>query len=133
MGRRVLPLLCVLACLAAGTPGTAQEGHPLTGTWGGDWGPSATERNHLTFVMNWDGDKVTGVINPGPDAVQLASVFLDVANWTVRIEGDAKDASGKPVRVIAEGKLEDISSPHRSIAGTWRQGTTSGDFRITRD
>jgi hypothetical protein len=83
--------------------------------------------------MNWDGEKVTGVINPGPDQAPLASVFLDVTNWTVRIEADAKDSSGKPVRVIAEGKLEDITSPHRRIAGTWRQGTTNGDFRITRD
>jgi len=133
MRRRVLPLFCLVACLALGTPAIAQEGHPLTGTWGGDWGPTATQRNHVTFVMNWDGEKVTGVINPGPDQAPLASVFLDVTNWTVRIEADAKDAGGKPVRVIAEGKLEDISSPHRRIAGTWRQGTTNGDFRITRD
>src|SRR5688572_11799551 len=133
MRRRVLPLLCLVAGLAVGTVGIAQEGHPLTGTWGGDWGPTATQRNHVTFVMNWDGEKVTGVINPGPDQAPLATVFLDVTNWTVRIEADAKDAGGKPVRVIAEGKLEDITSPHRRIAGSWRQGTTNGDFRITRD
>ena len=133
MRRRVVPLVCLVACLAVGTSGIAQEGHPLTGTWGGDWGPTATQRNHVTFVMNWDGEKVTGVINPGPDQAPLASVFLDVTNWTVRIEADAKDSTGKPVKIMAEGRLEDISSAHRRIAGTWRQGTTNGDFRITRD
>jgi len=112
---------------------SAQEGHPLTGTWGGDWGASATQRNHLTFVMNWDGKNVTGTINPGPDSITLASVFLDVANWTVRFEADAKDAAGKPVHISAEGKLEDISSYHRKITGSWMQGTTRGDFKLTRD
>jgi hypothetical protein len=108
--------------------GFAQEGHPLTGTWTGDWGPSATQRNHVTIVMNWDGANVTGTINPGPDSVPIASVFLDVTNWTVRIEAD-----GKAGHISAEGRLEDIASPHRKLSGTWRQGNTKGDFRISRD
>jgi len=110
-----------------------QEGHPLTGTWTGDWGPSAAQRTHITLVMNWDGKNVTGTINPGPDAVNLGSVILDVTNWTVRIEANAKDASGKPVRISVEGKLEDLTNPHRKLSGTWMQGTTKGDFRLIRD
>ena len=58
--------------------------------------------------MNWDGKNVTGMINPGPDSIPIASVFVDVANWTVRIEADTKDKSGKPVHIAAEGKLEDL-------------------------
>jgi hypothetical protein len=114
-------------------PLAAQEGHPLTGTWAGDWGATATQRNHLTFVMEWDGQKVTGVINPGPDAIALGSVYVDYSSWTVRFEADAKDSSGKPVRIAAEGRLEDIGSSHRKITGTWQQGNAKGDFRITRD
>ena len=64
----------------------AQQGHPLSGTWTGDWGPNPTQRTHVTIVMDWDGKQVTGQINPGPDSVPLASVFVDVTNWTVRIE-----------------------------------------------
>jgi len=105
----------------------------MTGTWAGDWGASATQRNHLTLIMNWDGKNVTGVINPGPDSIQLGSVYLDVTNWMVRIEADTKDATGKAVHVSAEGKLEDISSPHRKITGSWQQGTVKGDFRLVRD
>jgi hypothetical protein len=106
----------------------AQQGHPLTGTWSGDWGASPTQRNQMTFVMNWDGKNVTGIINPGPDAIPISSVYVDVTNWTVRIEADAKGA-----HISAEGRLEDIGSYHRTIKGTWHQGTVTGDFRLTRD
>ena len=98
---------CGLACLGIVVSGIAQEGHPLTGTWSGDWGPTTSQRNHLTFVMNWDGKNVTGTINPGPDSIPVGSVLLDVTNWTVRIEADAKDQSGRAVHIAAEGKLED--------------------------
>ena len=82
--------------------------------------------------MNWDGKNVTGTINPGPDAVSVANIFLDVTNWTVRIEADGKAQSGA-VHISAEGRLEDIGSAHRRITGTWSQGSVKGDFRITRD
>src|SRR5580698_700779 len=81
--------------------GFSQQGHPLTGTWSGDWGASPTQRTQVTVVMNWDGKNVTGIINPGPDAIPIASVFVDVTNWTVRIEADAKDSSGKTVHITA--------------------------------
>jgi hypothetical protein len=131
---RAFHLLLFISCLAIAAIGVAQEGHPLTGTWTGDWGGgSAGQRTHLTLVMSWDGKAVTGTINPGPDAIQLGNVVLDVTNWTVRIEADGKDQSGKPVHISAEGKIEDLSSAHRKLAGTWTQGTTKGDFRLTRD
>jgi len=133
MWKRTFRLVRFLACLGVVASGLAQEGHPLTGTWSGDWGPNATQRNHLTFVLNWDGKNVTGTINPGPDSIPIGSVFLDVTNWTVRFEADTKDQSGRQVHISAEGRLEDIASWHRKIIGTWNQGTTKGDFRLTRD
>jgi len=117
--------------VAAAAP--AQQGHPLTGTWIGDWGPNATQRTHLTFVLTWDGDKVSGTINPGPDAIALGNVAVNVTNWTIRFEADTKDKSGSPVHISAEGRVENLGSAHRTIAGSWRQGTTTGDFKITRD
>jgi hypothetical protein len=109
----------------------AQEGHPLTGTWSGDWGPGATQRTHITMVMAWDGKTISGTINPGPDAIPVEAIALDVVNWTVRFEATAKGAS--PTRISAEGRLDDIASTHRTITGTWRQGTAKGDFKLTRD
>jgi hypothetical protein len=119
---------CLLACLTLAVVALAQQGHPLTGTWTGDWGASPTQRNQMTFVMNWDGKNVTGIINPGPDAIPISSVYVDVTNWTVRIEAEAKGT-----HISAEGRLEDIGSYHRTIKGTWHQGTVTGDFRLTRD
>ena len=133
MQRGVFHLILVLACMGVVLSALAQEGHPLTGTWSGDWGPTATQRNHITFVMNWDGKNITGTINPGPDAIPIGSVFVDVTNWNVRIEADAKDQAGKPVHIAAEGRLDDIGSYHRRLTGTWLQGTTKGDFKLTRD
>lgn len=132
MRRRFVTLLAFIWLGVAGQ-GVAQEGHPLTGTWAGDWGPSVSERNHLTIVLAWDGKNVTGTINPGPDAAPIGSVFLDVTNWTIRFEADGKDRSGASAHISVEGRLEDIGSAHRKITGTWRQGSVKGDFRITRD
>lgn len=107
----------------------AQEGHPLTGTWIGDYGFPGGPRTHVTVVMNWDGKKVSGIVNPGPNAVPLEDVFIDFATWTVRMQVQAADGTA----IIAEGKLEDLASAHRSIRGTFRQGAQTGDFRLTRD
>lgn len=125
---------CLIASVIAlgAASALAQEGHPLTGTWSGDWGPGTSQRTHITMVMTWDGKTVSGTINPGPDAVAVPAIALDVTNWTIRFEADAKGASG-PVRISAEGRLDDLASSHRTITGTWRQGTTKGDFKLTRD
>ncbi len=127
-----LALIGLLVCFASLSP-RAQEGHPLTGTWSGDWGPTAAARTHITMVMAWDGKTLTGTINPGPDATAVDAIFLDVTTWTIRFEASTKDASGAQVQVAAEGRLEDIASPHRTITGTWRQGATTGTLKLTRD
>ncbi len=133
MRARTFLLASLVACFFAVVSGFAQEGHPLKGTWSGDWGSSADNRTHLTFVMNWDGKNVTGIVNPGPNSFPIKSVVLDVTNWTVRIEADTKDPSGASVAITAQGKLEDLESYHRTLTGTWRQGATQGDFKLTRD
>jgi len=128
--RRLLIAVAVVSLL---TSVRAQEGHPLTGTWGGDWGATAAERTRVTIVMNWDGKAITGLLNPGPDQSPLGTVAFDPATWMVRLDADTKDASGRPVHMAAEGKLEDIASYHRTLTGTWTQGATKGTFKLTRD
>ena len=122
----------VFVCLGAASSAFAQEGHPLTGTFSGDWGSAAGPRNHVTLVMKWDGQNVTGIVNPGPNSAPL-NVSVDYATWVVRIQAETKDATGRPVRIEAEGKLEEMGSARRRLVGTWRQGETSGNFRVIRE
>jgi hypothetical protein len=122
-----------MAALVLGLSAFAQEGHPLTGVWYGDWGPSATHRNQITIIMEWNGKNVTGIIDPGPDAIPIKTATLDSKTWTVRIEADAKNSAGAVVPYVAEGKLENIGSYNRTLTGTWNHGNVRGDFKITRD
>jgi hypothetical protein len=54
----------------------AQEGHPLKGTWIGDWGPNRTTRNQVFITMDWDGKMITGMINPGTDNIPIRMATL---------------------------------------------------------
>jgi hypothetical protein len=113
-------------------PLLSQEGHPLVGTWHGNWGANAKDRNDVTVVMNWDGKNISGMINPGPGSLKLSGT-LDPSNWTVHLLADGKDASGKPLHVEIEGKIENLTNVRRYVVGTWTEGATKGDVKITRD
>lgn len=129
MRKRAIPAGCLAAFLTIVLAGIAQEGHPLTGTWSGDWGPNLDERNHVTLVVEYDGDEIGGLINPGPDSVEVDRIALDPTDWTVRIQ--ASGPGGENIR--AEGRLDNLESYHRTLSGTWRQGSVEGDFKLTRD
>jgi hypothetical protein len=145
---RLICLTCFLLC-AASAP--AQEGHPLRGVWVGYWGPTATVQSRIVVLMDHDGKTVSGVFNPGPNAVPLKVARLDITPGTpapnrdvaailpifkVHFEVDAKDAKGNPVSIVADGTLQNTALPNRWIEGTWMQ--TSGgkavksEFKITR-
>ena len=65
----VLPAIWLVCALAPGVP--AQEGHPLTGSWHGEW-HTASEKHPLLFYMKWNSKAVEGTINPGPNAIPPA-------------------------------------------------------------
>jgi len=130
--RRVVALLAV--AMAGFTFAlVAQEGHPLTGTWHGDYGTSATQRTQMVFLMHWDSKKVEGKINPGANSIPLKTATLDASKWTVHFEADMKDAAGKPMPMVFDGKLDNVGSYNRTITGTWTSGAQKGDFKLTRD
>jgi hypothetical protein len=134
--RRVAAVLaCVLIYMFAGFAVTmlAQEGHPLTGTWHGDYGTSATQRTPVVFLMHWDSKKVEGKINPGANSVPLTAATLDPSKWGVHLEADMKDSAGKPMHMVFDGKLDNVGSYNRTITGTWTSGAQKGDFKLTRD
>ena len=123
----------LMMALAVALPASAQFGHPLKGSWTGDWGTSKENRTHVVLELNWDGKAITGTINPGPNSVRMQKASLDPETWAVHLEADGKDASGQTVRYTIDGKLENIGSYQRVITGTWMQGATKGDFKITRN
>ncbi len=121
------------ACLVVGAAAAAQYGHPLKGTWIGDWGPTRDNRTHVLLDIHWDGKALAGTLNPGPNAAPLQKLTLDVDAWTIHFEADGKDKSGNVVRSVVDGKLENIGAFQRFITGTWTQGSVKGDFKVTRN
>jgi len=126
-------LFLILIGSMLATAASAQEGHPMTGTWAGEWGPDKAHRNQVTIIMNWDGKTISGMINPGPDKVLIKTATLDTSKWMFHLEADAKDPTCAMQHFVAEGKLENIGSYTRTVTGTYTYGTTKGDFKITRD
>lgn len=144
----VRAVLSSIVFLALGIASAAQEGHPLAGTWYGDYG-TGRQRMDLTIVMKWDGRVVSGTINPGPDAVPLAMVALNITpgkpapegqdsttgippKFHVRLEADLPDAAGGKSRIVFEGDIRNPVAGNRRIEGTWRRGDQTGTFQIRR-
>ena len=132
MRSRAFLLVSLIAILAIAVSAVAQEGHPLKGTWLGDWGPNKNDRNQITVVMDWDGKQITGQVNPGPNALPLKNATLDPKGWVVHFEADTKNAAGQPVHYVVDGKIENLGLYNRSIVGTWVHDNVKGDFRIQR-
>lgn len=129
---RLFRVVAVCAILAAAATASAQYGHPLKGSWSGDWGASATNRIHVLLDLDWDGKAVSGTLNPGANGVALKTT-LDPATWMVHFEGDGKDKSGAAVHYVIDGKVENLGAFARFISGTWTQGSQKGTFKITRN
>ncbi len=139
--------------IAAAVSVAAQEGHPLTGTWYGDFGMTAGQRNDLTVILKWDGSNVSGMVNPGPNVVPIKSARMDVklgtpaqrgerggqggtpatpSQFFVHFEVDAKSKSGAMDHFVFDGKIENPVAGNRTMVGTWTCGNTKGDFRLRR-
>jgi hypothetical protein len=124
-------LALAIVCAAGVAAAYAQEGHPLVGTWHGTWGPTAAERHDVTIVLEFDGKAVTGMMNPGPDAIRFDTVTLDPGRWSVHFEATPKQTNA--ARIVIEATIHDVTNRRRSLAGTWTQGSVKGDFTVTRD
>lgn len=133
--RAIIGIVAVVCALALPLGVDAQFGHPLKGQWSGEWGPK-DKPNRLLLNFEWDGKEITGVINPGPNAAVVKSVVFDYTNpsaWGVKITAEGKDASGKPLAITVDGKLENIGAYMRHLHGTWAQGGQKADFAVTRN
>jgi hypothetical protein len=118
--------LLTLSSLALG-----QEGHPLKGSWIGEWKGNKSHDEFVLLVLDWDGKNVTGIINPGTDNIEIDKVELDPSDWSVTIEADT-EVDGKPLNYVITGNIQQLELPTRSINGTWKSESGTGDFQISR-
>ena len=117
-------LILTAAIAAAGAPVFAQFGHPLKGSWSGDWGPTKEQRTRVLLELGWDGKAISGRINPGPNAIPLKVATLDPNTWAVHLEAEGKE------KIVIDGTLDNLGAYRRVLSGTWTQGAVKGDFRL---
>jgi hypothetical protein len=129
MKLRVLCFLSVAACFAIVVSGFAQGTDPLTGTWTGDWGPNAADRNTVTLELKWDGKALTGNVTGGTNvssAIPLTKNTFDPKTGAVHMEADASSRRGA-VHYVIDGKVE-----KGTMTGSWNHDNRKGDFKITK-
>ena len=132
-----------MAVFAMVVPAFAQMGYPLKGSWSGDWWLKKGEENHVLLDFDWDGKTLKGMLNPGTDNVALQKLSLEpppinnVAKamdpWLLHFEADVKDASGKMVHYVVDGKLQNIGVYNKFITGAWAVGNQKGEFKVVRN
>ncbi|MGD8811082.1 MAG: hypothetical protein PVG24_15840 [Gammaproteobacteria bacterium] len=110
----------------------AQEGHPLKGSWIGVWEGNETHGENVVVILNWDGERISGMINPGTDNIEIDEATLDPDDWSVHIEADAQTDAGRNIRYVIDGTIQELELPSRSIIGTWRSQEGRGAFDIRR-
>ena len=112
----------------------AQEGHPLAGTWDGDYGDGTIRRRDLTIIMKWDGRSVTGSINPGPNASPIKSAVMDHHRPASRRPRGSSRRGIPPMFQVRfevdgrtfEGTIQNPVAGNRRITGTWTRGAEKG-------
>lgn len=107
----------------------AQEGFPLDGTWRGEWGVPGGEMTLAVVIMEWDGVKINGLINPGRNSFNFDYADLNPEDWSVRIEATTVEGE----IIIIAGMLENIGSYARTITGVWSQGGVENQIILTRE
>lgn len=130
--RHVFAAVCLVAAAALAIPASAQEGHPLDGTWHGEYG-SGAQKSRVVLYMHWENRMIRGVINPGPNAVPITIATLEPKGWKLHLEAEMKDAKGVATPVAIDAEIGDIGSYNRTLTGTWTQGGAKSEFKAKRD
>ena len=131
------------AAMTLALPATAQEGHPLAGTWYGDYG-AGTQKRDLTVILKWDGKSASGTINPGQDAIQIKSVVMNITPGKPAPEGQNSTTGIPPIfhvrfeadtpggATVFEGVIQNPVAGNRRLTGTWTRGGEKGTFQLRR-
>ena len=136
MRARLVTAVCLLACLVIAIPMVAQQratpaADPLSGTWTGDWGPSAGDRNMVSVELKLNGNTLTGTvksIQPARPDVPLTKGTYTASTGAVHMEAQATNPrGGAAVHYVIDGKLE-----NGTMSGSWNHDASKGDFKLTK-
>lgn len=119
-------------CLLGTGSGLAQEGHPLKGSWLGVWSSNEVHGDDIVVILDWDGEEITGIINPGTDNIEIDEASLDPDGWRLHLEADATDDDGQTLRYVIVGTIQELELPNRYIVGDWQSERGRGRFEIRR-
>src|SRR5262245_2478023 len=143
MQLRLFRLISIIIVVAMVAPAFAQMGHPLKGSWSGDWWVKKGEENHILLDFDWYGKAIKGMLNPGTDNANLTNINLQTPPldnvskamdpWLLHFEADVKDASGRTAHYVVDGKLQNIGAFAKFITGTWTVGNQKGEFKVVRN
>ena len=128
MKLRVTAFLSLVACLFIVVTVLAQA-DPVSGTWTGDWGPSAGDRNKVTVDLKWDGKALTGNITGGDNVakpIPLTKNTFDPKTGAIHLEATASTQRGS-IHYVVDGKVE-----KNAMSGSWTHDNRKGDFKLTK-
>jgi hypothetical protein len=122
-------VLMMSLVLSIATAAHAQEGFPLDGTWRGQRQAGTEAPVTIVMVLEWNGKKVSGLIDPGPRSIQITKAELIPEGWRVNIE--AHTSAGEAISFT--GVIGKLGAYDRTIIGTWTQGGRSYPVRMVRE
>ncbi len=123
----VLSLTTLFSALL-GVQVSAQEGHPLKGTWRGEVNVEG-DSQALVIIMDYEDDSISGLINPGRSSFRFSAAVLDAPNWTVTASAITRD----DIAVQFTATLHEIGARNRYLEGTWTQAGSNYPFKVTRE
>ncbi|MEY4640335.1 MAG: hypothetical protein RLZZ227_329 [Pseudomonadota bacterium] len=107
---------------------SAQEGHPYEGTWRGTIGEGA-DAQPVVIIMDYDGEQLNGMINPGRNSYRFEKATHDAPNWKIDVTTQNRDGEAISFSAV----MQEIGSLNRFMEGSWTQGGKDSAFRITRE
>lgn len=131
MRSNIIKLLFICVTCGFMSGGYAQEGHPIKGSWIGEWESNDTHGEFILLVLDWDGNEITGIINPGTDNMEITTADLNAEDWSIVLEADG-EKDGADVHYKIEASFENMELASRRLVGTWSSQNGNGDFEISR-
>ena len=81
----------------------------------------------MTVQLRWNGSALTGVVSPGPNAIELSKATFNAESGELLLEAKAP-YHGAIAHFMIEDKLAGNSMMER-----WRHDDTDGDFKLTKE